>query len=92
MVPHLSFDLRPGHQGRHRVNHNDVDGAAPHQDIGDLQGLLPRIGLGNEEVIGIHPQPFRIRYVQGVFGIDEGGDPSGLLRLGDGMEGEGRFP
>jgi hypothetical protein len=44
-VAHLALDLGAGHQGSHRVDDQDVEGAGADQHVGDLEGLLPRVGL-----------------------------------------------
>jgi hypothetical protein len=44
-VAHLALDLGPGREGRHRVDHDHVEGAGAHQHVGDLERLLPRVGL-----------------------------------------------
>ena len=50
-VAHLALDLRARHQGRHRVDHQvHVDGAAAHQHLGDLQGLLAVVRLRHQQV------------------------------------------
>ena len=46
-VAHLTLDLRPGHQRRHRVHHNHVNGVGTHQGLGDLQRLLAGVRLGD---------------------------------------------
>ncbi len=54
-VAHLAFDLGPGHQGRHRVDDQDVDGPAAHQDLGDLQGLLAGVRLADQKLVQLTP-------------------------------------
>src|SRR5215469_2715189 len=44
-VPHLALDLGPGHQGRDRVDDDDVDRAGADQHVRDLQCLLTGVGL-----------------------------------------------
>ena len=46
-VPHLPLDLGTGGQGRHRVDDQDVEGARADQHVGDLEGLLAGVGLGD---------------------------------------------
>src|SRR5215210_1418405 len=90
-VAHLSLDLSPRHEGRHRVDDDDVQGAASDEGIRYLQGLLAVIRLGEVEVLEVHPDSLGVGRVEGVLGVDEGGEPSGLLRLGDDVQGEGRL-
>ncbi len=91
-IAHVTLDLRLGNQGRHRVDDQNIDGAATHQRLGDFQCLLSRIGLGNQEVVGLHPELAGVADVEGVFRVDEGGDPSQFLGFRDDMQGQGRFP
>ena len=44
-VTHLALDLGARHQGRDRVDDDDVQGPGTHQHVGDLQRLLARVGL-----------------------------------------------
>jgi hypothetical protein len=39
-VAHLALDLGLRHECRHRVDDDDVDGAAAHEHVGDFEGLL----------------------------------------------------
>jgi hypothetical protein len=52
----------------------------------DLERLLAGVGLGDEQVVGAHPQLAGVADVDGVLGVDEGADAAGLLGLGDGVE------
>ncbi len=52
-VAHLALELGLGDQGRDRIHDHDVHGAAPDEDLGDLQGLLAVVGLGDEEVVDV---------------------------------------
>src|SRR5690606_21480370 len=49
-VAHLALDLRLGYQGRDRVHDEDVDAAGADEDVRDLERLLSRVGLGDDEV------------------------------------------
>ena len=88
-VAHLALDLRPGHQGRHGVHHHHINGAGAHQGLGDLQGLLAGIGLGNEHILDLHAQSPGIGGVQGVLGVHEGHLAALLLGLGQNVQGQG---
>ena len=88
-VAHLAFEFGAGHEGRDAVHHQDVDGAGAHQRIGDFERLLAGIGLADQEVVDIHAELAGIDRVQRVLGIDEGAGAAALLRLGDGVKGEG---
>ena len=90
-VPHVTIDLRLGHQGRHRVDHDQVDGGGAHQGVDDLQGLFTGIGLGDEQVLDPDPEALRVVHVQGVLRIDERAGTAEALGLGDHVQGEGGF-
>ena len=90
-VPHLALDLGPGGQGGDRVDHDECDRAGPDQHVGDLQRLLAVVGLADQQVVGVHPQPGGIVRVEGVLSVDEGTDASGRLGVGDGVQGHRRL-
>ena len=54
--------------------------------------LLAGVGLGDQELVGLHPQLLGIDRVKRVLGIDKGGNAAGLLHLGNKMQRNGRFP
>ena len=83
-VAHLPFELGPRHEGRDRVDDDDVDGIAAHQHLGDLEGLLSEVGLRDEQVVDVDTQPAGVLRVECVLGVDEGGYAALLLRLADG--------
>ena len=80
-VAHLAVDLGFGHQGGHGIHHDDIDGAAAHQGFGDLQGLLAGVRLRDEQLVGLDPELLRIDRVEGMLGIDKGGDAARLVAL-----------
>src|SRR5215218_1548409 len=90
-VAHLSLDFSPGYEGRHRVYDHDVEGAGAHESIRYLQGLFAVIWLGKVEVLQVNPNSLGVGRVEGVLGVDEGGEASCFLRLGDDVQGEGRL-
>ena len=57
--------------------------------------MLAVVGLGDEQVVYVYAQLGGIEAVESMFGVDEGGDASGFLGLGDGVDGQrgltGRF-
>src|SRR5262245_32806022 len=65
-LAHLTFDLGPRHQRGHRINHDYIDRTAAHEGVGDLQGLLAIVGLGDEQLIGFDSEFLRIAHVQGM--------------------------
>ena len=54
LVSHLALDLRLGDQRGHRVDDYQVHRAGAHQDFDDLQGLLPRVRLGHQQIVHVH--------------------------------------
>jgi hypothetical protein len=91
VVAHLALDLGPRHQRRHGVHDHEVDGARAQQHVDDLEGLLAGVGLRDEQVLHPDPQPAGVPDVEGVLGVDEGGDAAGLLHLGHGVKRQGRL-
>ena len=90
-VAHLALDLGPGHQRGDRVDDDDVDRAAAHERFGDLQRLLAGVGLGDEQVVDVDAQRLGVVGIEGVLGVDEGGDAARLLGFGDDVQGQGRL-
>ena len=90
-IAHLPFDFRLGRQSRHGVDDDDVDGARADQRVGDFERLLAVVGLRNEQVVDVHAQFLRVEAVESVLGVDERRDASGFLRLGDGVDRQGRL-
>ncbi len=72
-IAHIAFDLGPGHQGRDRVDDQHVQRAAAHQHLADLKGLLAAVGLGDQQLVGLHAKLAGIGHVQGMLGIDKRG-------------------
>ena len=91
-IAHFTFDFRTGHQRGNGVHDHQVDRPASDQRLGNLQGLFPGVGLGHQQVVGLHPQFFRIGDIQGVFRVDERRGSTGFLRFRNGMEAQGGFP
>jgi len=83
-----TLDLGLGNQGGHRVHHHQVHRPRSHQDLDDLEGLLAGVGLGDEEVVHVHPELPGVLDVEGVLGIDVGRHPARLLDVGHQVEAE----
>jgi len=90
-VAHLAVDLGARHEGGDGVDDDDVEGAGADQHVGDLEGLLTGVGLRHEQRVGVDAQLARVLGVERVLGVDEGGHAAGLLRVGDGVQGDGRL-
>ena len=88
-IAHLPFDFSTGNKGGDGVDHDDIDGAAADQRLGNFQRLLTGIRLRHEQIVCLDAQFARITKVQRMFGIDECRYPSGFLSLGNGMERQG---
>ena len=55
-VAHLAFDLGLRRERRDRVDDDDVDGARAHQHVGDLERLLARVGLRDQQIVDVHAE------------------------------------
>ena len=88
-VANFTIDFGTGYQGCYGVDDDEVNCTRVNQLAGDFQTLLPRIWLGEEELINIDTQGCGIGWVQGMLGIDEGCDAAFFLRLRYGMKGYG---
>ena len=87
-IPHLSFNLCSRHQSRHRINNHHIHGRATNQDLGNLQGLLTRVRLRNQQIVAVYPQLSGICHIQGMFGIHKGRDAVLFLGLGHDVKGQ----
>ena len=65
-IPHLAFDFRLRHQGRHGIHHDHIDGPAAYQGVSDFQCLFTGIRLGNQQVVDIHAQLMGIDRIKGM--------------------------
>ena len=72
-VAHLALDLGLRRERRDGVDGDDVDGAAAHEHLGDLEGLLAVVGLRDEQVVDVDADGLGVDRVDGVLGVDEGG-------------------
>ena len=88
-VAHVALDLGPGREGGHRVDDDDVEGTGAHQHVGDLERLLARVGLGDEQLVDVDADGPGVDRVHGVLGVDVGADAAVALGLGHDVHGEG---
>ena len=88
-VAHLALDLGPGHECGHRVDDHDVEGARADQHVGDLERLLARVGLGDQQLVDVDADRRRVDRVHGVLGVDVGAGAAVALGLGHHVHGEG---
>ena len=90
-IADFAIELRLGHEGRHRVDHDDVDRVGFDQHLGDLQALFPVGRLADEQVFEIDAQPLGPGGIERMLGVDEGGDPPFVLGAGDRVQGQRRL-
>ncbi|MCY1414485.1 hypothetical protein D9M71_299380 [compost metagenome] len=90
-VTHFAFDFSLWHQGGHGVDDDHVNRVGTHQHVGDFQGLLAGVRLGNQQVVDVDAQLAGVLRVEGVFGVDECAGRAGFLSLGDHGQGQRGF-
>ena len=90
-VPHLALDLRLRRQRGDRVDRDDVERAGAHEELGDLERLLARVRLGDQQVVDVDADLARVLRVHRVLCVDERADPPAALRLGDHVVDERRL-
>ena len=90
-VAHLALDLGAGHQRGHRVDDDQVERAGADQHVGDLEGLLTGVGLGDQQRVGVDAQRLGVVGVERVLGVDERHDAAGPLGVGHRVQGDGRL-
>ena len=88
-ITHLAFDLGSGCERCHGVDHDHIKCAGANQHVGDLECLLARIWLRNQEFVDIDTNACGIGWIHCVLSIDIGTDSTVTLRLGDDMHGQG---
>ena len=88
-VAHLALDFGAGHERGDRVDDDEVDRAGADQHVGDLERLLPRVWLGDQQRVDVDAQGPGVFGIEGVLRVDECRDAAGTLGVGDGVQGEG---
>src|SRR5690606_40382585 len=83
---------RPRRQRRHTIHHHHIHRPRPHQQLHDLQRLLPRIRLRHQQLVRVHPQRPRVRRIQRMLRIHERRHPTRTLRLRHDMQRQRRLP
>ena len=61
------------------------------EQLGDLERLLARVGLRDEQIVDVDADPLRVGRVHRVLGVDERADAAAALRLGDHVVDERRL-
>ena len=90
-VAHLALDLGAGHERGHRVDHEHVERARADQHVGDLERLLTRVGLADQQLVDVDADRRRVDRVHRVLGVDVGAHAAVALGLGDHVHGERRL-
>ena len=90
-VAHLALDLGLGRERGDGVDGDDVEGAAAHQHLGDLERLLAVVRLRDQQVVDVDADGLGVDGVHGVLGVDERRLAAELLRLGDEVVDHGRL-
>ena len=90
-VAHLALDLGPRHEGRDRVDDDDVDAARADEGLGDLERLLAGVRLADEQLVDVDAAGAGIARVERVLDVDEGGDAAARLGLRDDVLADGRL-
>ena len=91
-VAHVALDLGLRHECGDGVDDDDVDGAAAHERIDDVECLLARIRLGDQQIIDVDAEFGGVDRVERMLRIDEGRDAAVLLCLRDHVQGDRRLP
>ena len=68
-----------------------VERARADQHVGDLERLLTRVGLGDQQLVDVDADRRRVDRVHRVLGVDVGAHAAVALGLGDHVHGEGRL-
>jgi hypothetical protein len=90
-VAHFAIQFSLGHECRHRVHHEHIDGVRTHQGFDDLEGLLAVIRLADQQIIDVHSEFACVGRVQSVLRIHKCGQSAGLLRLRNYLQGNRRL-
>ncbi len=88
-VAHVAFEFGLGNERGDRVDDDHIDAAGADQRLRDFQGLLAVVGLRDQEIVHVHAELAGVDGIEGVLGVDEGGDAAQLLRFGDDVQGHG---
>ena len=82
--------MRPVTRGN-RVDGDDVERTGARQDVGDLERLLPVVGLGHQQLVDVYADALGVDGVHGVLGVDEGARTALALGLGEDVVDERRL-
>jgi len=88
-VAHVAFDLGARDERRHRVDHDRIHRPGADEGLGDFEGLLAGIGLGDVQVVHVHSATRRIYRVERVLHVYERAHPALALGFSDDVLAEG---
>src|SRR3970040_632195 len=90
-IAHLAFDFGFRRQGGDRIDDHDVDGARPHEHVGDLERLLARVGLRDQEIVELDADFLGVYGVDRMLSVDDRRRPAVLLHLGHDLQSQRRL-
>ena len=90
-LTHIAFDLLLGDEGCHGVDDDQIHGTGADDLLGDVQCLLPVVGLRDIEAVHIYAKGFGIGGVEGVLCVNDNRLTALLLHLCDGVDGKRRL-
>ena len=90
-ITHIAFDFRLWHKCRYRIDNDNINCTTAHQSLDDIERLLARIRLRNQQVIDIHTKLFRIDRIKRMLSINKSGNTALLLSLCNHMQRDRRL-
>ena len=90
-LAHIAFDLLLGDESCHGVDDDQIHGTGADDLLGDVQCLLPVVGLRDIEAVHIYAKGFGIGGVEGVLCVNDNRLTALLLHLCDGVDGKRRL-
>ena len=90
-VAHFALDFRLGNESGYGVDDDDVDRAAADQTFRNLERVLTRVGLRDEQFVDIDAQSLGIDGVERVLDVDKRDVAAVLLTFRDAVQGECRL-
>ena len=90
-IAHVTFELGTWCERRHRVDDDYVHSPGADQHVGDLERLLARVGLGDQQFVDVDTDGFCVDGVERVLRIDVGADSPITLCFRNYVQREGRL-
>ena len=90
-IAHVTLELGTWDERRHRVDDDHVHRPGADQHVGDLERLLARVGLGDQQFVDVDTDGFGIDGVERVLRIDVDADSTIALGFCNHMQCEGRL-